>query len=90
MTAKEQLEMLAPTLSEDQAALALRAIDEPSAARNDEDDVVGLRDRWRTFEDGRPQPDWAALIREDRDQGHREPERAARVRLAAWPYNQRR
>ena len=71
MTAKEQLEMLAPALSEDQAALALRAIAEPSAVT---DNVVGLPDRWRTFEDGTPQPDWAAAIREDRDQGHREPE----------------
>ena len=35
-----------------------------------EDDVVGLPEAWKTFEDGTPQPNWTALIREDRDRGH--------------------
>jgi hypothetical protein len=30
----------------------------------DEADVVGLPEAWKTFEDGTPQPNWVALRRE--------------------------
>lgn len=49
---------------------------EPMVARarivvvEEEPEVVGLPEAWKTFEDGTPQPNWTALIREDRDRGH--------------------
>jgi hypothetical protein len=65
MTAKELLLERAPTLTEEQAAAALRAVEEP-----DEDETVWMPESWKTFEDRSPAPDWTALIRADRDDGH--------------------
>jgi hypothetical protein len=54
------------------------AIPEPKVSRarivvvdeSEVEDGVGLPEAWKTFEDGTPQPNWTALIREDRDRGH--------------------
>lgn len=35
-----------------------------------EAEIAGLPEAWKTFPDGSPQPDWAALVREERDRGH--------------------
>jgi hypothetical protein len=40
--------------------------DEPG---EDEPDVVGLPESWKTFENGTPQPNWVAAVRRARD-GH--------------------
>jgi len=37
-------------------------VEEPEA----EDDVVGLPEAWKTFNDGSPQPNWVALLHEAR------------------------
>jgi excisionase family DNA binding protein len=33
---------------------------------DDEDDMLPLPPEWRTMRDGRPQPNWVRLLREDR------------------------
>jgi hypothetical protein len=72
MTAKELLLKRAPTLTEEEAERALHALDgEPLSTIEDEPgdaDVVGLPERWMTFEDGTPQPNWVAAIRRSRSQ----------------------
>lgn len=35
-----------------------------------EAEIGGVPKGWKTFPDGTPQPDWTALVREDRDRGH--------------------
>jgi hypothetical protein len=78
MTAKEKVLEQAPSWSEDDAQVALRAVEhkhqtEPeSTAAEDpgEPETVWMPESWKTFEDGTPQPDWTALIRADRDHGH--------------------
>ena len=48
-----------------------RSSDGLSAAETASEPVaIGVPEAWKTFEDGTPQPDWTALIREDRDRGH--------------------
>jgi hypothetical protein len=44
--------------------------DEPELETSEELESVWIPESWETFEDGTPQPDWTALIRADRDNGH--------------------
>lgn len=64
MATREQLHREVDALSEPMVARARIVVVE------EEPEVVGLPEAWKTFEDGTPQPNWTALIREDRDRGH--------------------
>lgn len=69
MTAKELLLKRVATASEEQAERALLALDaEPPSTVDEEPDVVGLPESWKTFEDGTPQPNWVAAIRRSRNE----------------------
>lgn len=65
MTAKEKL--IRDVLDLDEAAAAAARIvvlEEPEP--EGEDDMVGVPEAWKTFEDGTPQPNWVALLHESR------------------------
>lgn len=63
MATREQLHREVDALSEPQISRArIIVVDEPEA----EDDVVGLPEEWKTFDDGTPQPNWVALLHEAR------------------------
>ena len=63
MATRDQLHREVDELSEPQVPRArIIVVDEPEA----EDDVVGLPEAWKTFEDGTPQPNWVALLHEAR------------------------
>ncbi len=64
MTAKELLLERAPTLTEEQAAAALRAVEEP-----DEDEMAPLPEGWGTMANGQPMPNVVAAVRRSRE-GH--------------------
>lgn len=67
MATRDQLHREVDALPEPQVSRArIVVVDEPEV----EDGVVGLPEAWKNFEDGTPQPNWTALIREDRDRGH--------------------
>ncbi len=68
MTAKEKLRARIDRLSEEEAAHARIVVEGTNG--DPELDVIEPPEAWKTFEDGTPQPDWTALIREDRDRGH--------------------
>jgi len=63
MATREQLHREVDALPEPQVGKARIVVE-------GEPEVVGLPAAWKSFEDGRPQPNWTALIREDRDHGH--------------------
>jgi hypothetical protein len=57
MATRDQLHREVDELSESQVPRArIIVVDEA------EDDVVGLPEAWKTFEDGTPQPNWVALL----------------------------
>jgi hypothetical protein len=63
MGTRDQLHSEVDALSEPHVPRArIVVVDEPEA----EDDVVGLPEAWKTFEDGTPQPNWVALLHEAR------------------------
>lgn len=63
MATREQLHREVDALSEPQIPRArIIVLDEPEA----QDDIVGLPEAWKTFEDGTPQPNWVALLHEAR------------------------
>jgi hypothetical protein len=63
MATREQLHREVDALSEPQVSRArVVVVGEPEA----EDDIVGLPEAWKTFEDGTPQPNWVALLHEAR------------------------
>jgi hypothetical protein len=62
MTAKEKLLERVPRWSEEQAEVALRAVE-------GEPEMVGAPEAWKTFEDGTPTPNWVAL-RDEARRGH--------------------
>jgi hypothetical protein len=67
MTAKEKL--IRDVLDLDEAAASAARIvvlKEPESEGEDEDDMVGVPEAWKTFEDGTPQPNWVALLHESR------------------------
>lgn len=64
MTAKELLLERAPTLTEEQAAAALRAVEEP-----DEDEMAPLPAGWGVMANGQPMPNVVAAVRHSRE-GH--------------------
>jgi hypothetical protein len=66
MTAKELLLQRAPTLTEEQAAAALRAVEEPD---EDEWQTAPLPEGWGETLTGEPMPDVAAAVRRSRE-GH--------------------
>lgn len=61
MTAKERVLAEAPSWTEEQAALALQAVES-----NGEPEMAELPEAWKTFDDGTPQPNWVALLHESR------------------------
>ncbi len=65
MATREQLHRDVDALPTPQVPKARIVVVEESDA-----EMVGVPESWKTFEDGTPQPDWTALIREDRDHGH--------------------
>lgn len=63
MATREQLHKDVDALTEPEIMRArIVAVEEPDA----EDDVVGLPEAWKTFDDGTPQPNWVALLHEAR------------------------
>jgi len=63
MATRDQLHREVDALSEPQISRArIIVVDEPEA----DDDIVGLPEEWKTFEDGTPQPNWVALLHEAR------------------------
>jgi hypothetical protein len=64
VTAKERVLAEAPSWTEEQAELALRAVES-----NGEPEMAELPEGWRTFEDGTPVPNWVALLERSR-RGH--------------------
>jgi hypothetical protein len=67
MTTREKAHRLLDELPESEVEPVIEFI---ASRREEEPAVVGLPEAWKTFEDGTPQPNWVALIREDRDHGH--------------------
>lgn len=64
MSAKEKLLSEAPRWSEEQAAIALRAVE-----ADGEPEMAELPEAWKTFDDGTPVPNWVALLERSR-RGH--------------------
>ena len=63
MATRDQLHREVDELSEPQVSRArIIVVDEPEA----KDNVVGLPETWKNFEDGTPQPNWVALLHEAR------------------------
>lgn len=63
VTAKEKLLREVLDLDEAKATRAqIVVVPEPE----EEDDMVGVPEGWKTFEDGTPQPNWVALLHEAR------------------------
>jgi hypothetical protein len=60
---REQLHKEVDALTEPEISRArIVVVEEPET----EDDVVGLPETWKTFDDGTPQPNWVALLHEAR------------------------
>jgi len=63
MATREQLHREVDALPTPQVARArIVVVPEPEEA----DDMVGLPEAWKTFEDGTLQPNWVALLHESR------------------------
>lgn len=63
MATREQLHREVDALPAPQVARArIVVVPEPDEA----DDMVGVPEEWKTFEDGTPQPNWVALLHESR------------------------
>jgi hypothetical protein len=66
MATREQLHREVDALPAPQVPKARIVVVEES---EDEDEMVGLPEAWKTFEDGTPVPNWVALLNESR-RGH--------------------
>ncbi len=63
MATRDQLHREVDALPAPQVARArIVVVPEPEEA----DDMVGLPEAWKTFEDGTPVPNWVALLHESR------------------------
>jgi hypothetical protein len=66
MATREQLHREVDALTEPQVTRAkIVVVEEPEGG----DDIVGLPEEWKTFDDGTPQPNWVALLHEARSGG---------------------
>ncbi|MGH8328225.1 MAG: hypothetical protein ACRET2_15850 [Steroidobacteraceae bacterium] len=66
MATREQLHRDVDALPAPQVSKARIVVVEESVG---EDEMVGLPEAWKTFEDGTPMPNWVALLNESR-RGH--------------------
>jgi len=66
VTAKDRVLAEAPGWTEEQAEAALRAAEANGQA---EPDMAELPERWKTFDDGTPVPNWVSLLERSR-RGH--------------------
>lgn len=63
MATREELHREVDALPAPQVARArIVVVPEPEEG----DDMVGVPEAWKTFEDGTPQPNWVALVHESR------------------------